>query len=66
VLERRKLETTVDREELRMTFRTLLAKAPRTVPIGAHFHKYEAASDEELVELIRALRHLLDDDDPSE
>jgi hypothetical protein len=63
-LERRRIAPEADREALRATFRSLMARVPAETRASAHFHKYEAASDEELVELIRALRHLLGEDDP--
>jgi hypothetical protein len=62
-LERRKMEPKKSREEQLATFRALLAKAPPQA-VAMHFHKYESASDEDLAELIRALRHLLGEDDP--
>lgn len=61
-LERRKLETKATREEQLVTFRALLARAPRE-SVAVHFHKYESATDEELSEMIRALRHLLGEDE---
>lgn len=61
-LARRRSEKGKDRDALLVTFGHLLAKAPPNT-VAMHFHKYEAASDDELAELIRALRHLLDEDD---
>ena len=45
------------------TFRALLARVPQGQSIAMHFLKYEEASDDELDELIRSLRHLLGEDD---
>jgi hypothetical protein len=54
----------LDRAALRATFRALMARVPRGTQLAAHFHKYESARDEALVEMIRSLRHLLGEDDP--
>jgi SOS response regulatory protein OraA/RecX len=62
-LERRKTEPKRSREDQLGVFRALLAKAPPQ-GLAMHFHKYESASDEELDELIRALRHLLGENEP--
>ena len=61
-IERRKNEPIRDRVAQLATFRALLAKAPAGA-VSMHFHKYEAATDEELAELVRALRHLLGEED---
>jgi hypothetical protein len=63
--ERRRLTPRGDRAEREATFRALIAKAPREAAVAMHFHKYESATDEELDELIRALRHLLGEDEAS-
>lgn len=59
--ERRKAEPKRPRAEQLVVMHALLAKAPQNVAM--HFHKYEEASDDELAELIRSLRHLLDEDE---
>jgi hypothetical protein len=59
--ERRKVEPLRPRAEQIVVLQALLAKAPQSVAV--HFHKYESASDDELGELIRALRHLLNEDE---
>lgn len=56
-LERRKAEPKRPREEQLVVLQSLLARAPQSVAM--HFHKYESATDEELAELVRSLRHLL-------
>jgi hypothetical protein len=61
-LERRKHEPKRSRDENLLAFRSLLAKVPPE-RVAMHFLKYEAASDEELEELLRALRHLLGEDE---
>ena len=65
-MERRKIEGTLDRkptrEERLEVFQALLKRAPPSALVGMHFHKYESASDDELAELIEALRHLLGED----
>jgi hypothetical protein len=61
--ERRPLTPRRNRSEREETFRALLAKAPRGSAVAMHFHKYESATDEELDELIRALGHLLGEDE---
>jgi hypothetical protein len=64
-LARRKPEPKRDRDAQIATFKALVAKAPPAA-VGMHFHKYESATDEELAELVRTLRHLLGEDDPDE
>jgi len=61
--ELRKNEPARSRGEQLEIFHSLFAKAKaRTnVPLALHFLKYESSSDEELGELIRSLRHLLDE-----
>lgn len=59
--ERRKTEPLRPRAEQLVVMQALLAKAPQSVAM--HFLKYESASDDELAELIRSLRHLLNDDE---
>lgn len=60
-LERRKAEPKRPRAEQLVVLQSLLARAPQSVAM--HFHKYESASDDELAELVRSLRHLLDEPD---
>lgn len=62
--DRRPLTPRRTRSEREATFRALLAKAPAQAAVAMHFHKYESATDEELEQLIRALRHLLGEDEP--
>lgn len=62
-LEERRVAGKRTREENLSLVRTLLVKAPPEA-VAVHFHKYESASDEELEELVHALRHLLGEDDP--
>ncbi|AKU97419.1 hypothetical protein AKJ09_04083 [Labilithrix luteola] len=62
-LERRRISATQSRDEQLTMFRALLSKVPPQ-QVAVHFHKYESATDEELAELIRALRHLLGEDEP--
>lgn len=57
--ERRKPEPRRPRTEQLVVMQALLAKAPTGVAM--HFLKYEEASDDELAELIRSLRHLLNE-----
>lgn len=64
-MERRKIEGGAHeptREERLAVFQALLKRAPLSALVGMHFHKYESASDDELAELIEALRHLLGED----
>jgi hypothetical protein len=61
-LERRRIEAKPTREEQLAVFRSLVARAPAQA-VAMHFHKYESATDDELAELIRALRHLLGEDE---
>lgn len=63
-LERRKSEPKRPREEQLVVLQALLHRAPQSVAM--HFHKYESASDEELAELVRSLRHLLDEPEETE
>jgi hypothetical protein len=63
-LERRKAEPIRPRAEQLVVLSALLARAPQSVAM--HFHKYESASDDELAELVRSLRHLLDEPDPDD
>jgi len=51
-------------EEQRATMRALMARIPRASATAAvHFHKFEEATEEELAEMIKALRHLLNEDE---
>lgn len=61
LFESRKAEPTRPRAEQLVVLQSLLARAPQSVAM--HFHKYESASDDELAELVRSLRHLLDEPD---
>ena len=61
-LKRRAAEPKRSRKELEAIFQGLIAKAPPEA-VAMHFHKYETATEEELGELIRTLRHLLGEDD---
>jgi hypothetical protein len=63
-LERRKAEPKRPRAEQLVVLQGLLQRAPQSVAM--HFHKYESASDDELAELVRSLRHLLDEPDPDD
>lgn len=68
-MERRKIEggpQKPTREERLEVFQGLLERARVREPsalVGMHFHKYESASDDELAELIEALRHILGEGD---
>jgi hypothetical protein len=51
-------------EESRAVMRALIARVPReSAAAAAHFHKFEEATEEELAEMIKALRHLLNEDE---
>jgi hypothetical protein len=51
-------------EEQRATMRALMARIPRESGAAVvHFHKFEEATEEELAEMIKALRHLLKEDE---
>ncbi len=50
-------------DELRYEVRALVAQAPRERVVSMHFHKFEEATAAELAEMLRSLRHLLDEDD---
>jgi hypothetical protein len=51
-------------EEQRAIVRSLVARVPReSAPAVANFHKFEQATEEELAEMIKALRHLLNEDE---
>jgi hypothetical protein len=51
-------------EESRAAMRALMARIPREGAAAvAHFHKFEEATEEELAEMIKALRHLLNEDE---
>jgi hypothetical protein len=60
-LERRELEAAPTRDLQIATMKALLNRAPAHA-VAMHFHKYESVTDEELAELVRALRHLLGKD----
>ena len=50
-------------QEQRSVLRELVARVPRESATAVHFHKFDEASAEELAEMIKALRHLLGEDD---
>jgi DNA-directed RNA polymerase specialized sigma24 family protein len=50
-------------EAQQIEMRSLLARVPRDAAAAVHFHKFEEASAEELAEMIKALRHLLGEDE---
>jgi len=51
-------------DESRALMRALMARVPREGAAAvAHFHKFEEATEEELAEMIKALRHLLNVDE---
>jgi hypothetical protein len=55
-------------DEQRRRVKALIARAPRETTVSMHFHKFDEATEEELAEMIKSLRHLLgdqagDDDD---
>ncbi len=60
-LARRPAEPQRSLEEQRRVLRTLVARVPDSAAV--HFHKFEQATVEELAEMIRALRHMLGEDD---
>ena len=61
-LERRRQEPRRPRDEQVSILQALLARAPGG-NVAIHFHHYESATDDELAELIRSLRHLIGEDD---
>lgn len=48
--------------EQRALVKRLLARAPQGTTASVHAHKFEQATEQELAEMIRSLRHLLGDD----
>jgi predicted metal-dependent enzyme (double-stranded beta helix superfamily) len=48
--------------EQRALVKQLLARAPQGTLASVHAHKFEQATEQELAEMIRSLRHLLGDD----
>lgn len=50
-------------EESRAVMRRLIARVPRESAAAAAFHKFEEATEQELAEMIKALRHLLNEDE---
>jgi hypothetical protein len=60
-LDSRKPEPVRPLPEAQLVMRELMARAPEG--LSANFLKFENATPEELAEMIRALRHLLDDDE---
>lgn len=62
-LAKRHSEPSRSKEEQQRILRDLVARAPASAANAVHFHKFEEATNEELAEMIRSLRHLLDEDD---
>lgn len=60
-LEARKAEPVRPLAEAQLVLKELLARAP--MGVSANFLKYENATPEEVAEIIRALRHLLGEDE---
>jgi len=60
-LEDRKPEPVRSKVDAQLVIKELMARAPAGVSVN--FLKYENSTEEELAEMIRALRHLLGDDD---
>lgn len=60
---RRRAEPTRPREHQQRYLRELLARVPAEQAASIQFHKFEKATDEEIAEMIRAVRHLLGEDD---
>jgi hypothetical protein len=61
--EAKKAEPKRSIDESRAVMRALMARVPREGAAAvAHFHKFEEATEEELAEMIKALRHLLNED----
>lgn len=60
-LARRPAEQKRSRTEQQRILRDLVERAPSTASV--HFHKFEEATEEELAEMIRTLRHLLGEAD---
>ncbi len=62
-LNARKAEPARSLAEQRAELKRLIARAPREMTASMHAHKFEEASEEEVAEMIRSLRHLLGDDE---
>lgn len=60
---RRAAEPKRSREQQQRLFRELVARVPTAEAVSVNYHKFEEAADEELAEMIRAVRHLLGEDD---
>jgi hypothetical protein len=60
---RRPAEPTRSRDHQQRYLRELLARLPAGQAASIQFHKFEKATDEESAEMIRAVRHLLGEDD---
>jgi hypothetical protein len=64
-LKARRAEPARSITEQRAVVKRLLARAPQDMSPSVHAHKFEQATEEELADMIKALRHLLgDDEDP--
>jgi len=64
-LNARKAEPVRSLAEQRAELKRLIARAPREMTASMHAHKFEEATEKEVAEMIRSLRHLLgDDEDP--
>jgi hypothetical protein len=55
------VRTSVSISDQMAIMKSLLARAPTNTAI--HYHKFEEATADELAEMIRALRHLLGEDE---
>jgi hypothetical protein len=64
-LSTKKVEPARSLAEYRAEVKRLIARAPRDMAASVHAHKFEEATEEELAEMIRSLRHLLGDDEES-
>jgi len=62
-LNTRKPEPARSLAEQRAVLKRLVARAPREMAASMHAHKFEEATQEEVAEMIRSLRHLLGDDE---
>ena len=60
---RRSPEPKRSKERQQLLLRELIARVPPAEAASVHFHKFEEATDDELAEMIRAVRHLLGEDD---
>jgi hypothetical protein len=62
-LGQRRPERRRSKDEQQRILKELIARAPRSTVASVHFHKFEQATEDELGEMIRTLRHLLGEDD---